>query len=200
MERQKKLSEKQKIKELCKQDEQSSQAVASQEEHNSAVDENPIVRPNNKKRHKNHRKKTQRKTNSEQPVLHFSAYDQNTTAETPLYESLPTQKEPELHQDTDVETTASTSSAKASTSSATTINHTCLEDLLCPITVEPMLQARCLPCGHTFSQSGLQEHITLMERKEMPFECPICRNVFNKTSICVNYTVQRMASAFITMF
>ena len=72
----------------------------------------------------------------------------------------------------------------------------CPDDLCCSITLEPMVDAACIPCGHTFSRGALLAHIGRQEKETQRFACPECRAYFNKKGIATNYTVQKLAAKY----
>ena len=72
----------------------------------------------------------------------------------------------------------------------------CPDDLCCSITLEPMVDAACIPCGHTFSRGALLEHMGRQEKEGQRFACPECRAYFNKKGISTNYTVQKLAAKY----
>lgn len=61
------------------------------------------------------------------------------------------------------------------------------EDICCPITLEPMLEAlTCVPCGHSFSKSALEAHLL-----RYPC-CPTCRE--DVATTCPAFAVQAMVA------
>jgi hypothetical protein len=68
-----------------------------------------------------------------------------------------------------------------------------LENVYCPITFEPMLEARILQCGHTFSKDGLEQLMSKLKLEKKRFYCPSCLAYFEMDRIATNFSVQSMA-------
>ena len=71
------------------------------------------------------------------------------------------------------------------------------DEICCPITFEPIFEAQtCVPCGHTFSKQGIQDHLATQRREDNPFTCPECRAYVDPKKIMTAYAVQAMAAKY----
>jgi hypothetical protein len=70
------------------------------------------------------------------------------------------------------------------------------DELTCSISFELLLHAVSIPCGHTFSRKGLDDHVKTAEFEGKELTCPTCRAVFDKNATFRNWIVESMARRF----